>query len=307
MFSVGEQVVGAISYPAAALWPYRFVSSIWKSLLAQFPNLSLETTTPVESISSIESDSHPFEIHTPRGVLKCRHVVHATNAFSGHLIPGLREKMTGLRAHMSAQRPGATFQSDTNGARSWSIMYGSGFDYMTQRPTGDLMIGGGFFRSMKQGLDQMGVWDDSKLDALTATHLNGILPTVFSPHWGADAPEGRLKQMWSGTICFTADSLPFVGRLDPRLTGRPAITSSSKKHPEPGEWISAGYHGDGMIYAWLCGAAVGLMLANSDEEDVPEQPGLPGGRLEEWLPREVRITYSRVQDISLVDLASELE
>ncbi|GME37126.1 putative FAD dependent oxidoreductase protein [Neofusicoccum parvum] len=313
-FHVSAQVVGAISYPAGALWPYRLVSSVWKSLLTQFPSiLSIETTTPVKSISSTDSDLYPFQLHTPRGILKSRHVVHATNAFTGHLIPGLREKMTGLRAHMSAQRPGSSFKSDSKGERSWSIMYGSGFDYITQRPSpssgsgGDIMIGGGFFRSEKQGLDQMGVWDDSKIDVLTATHLNGILPTVFSPHWGADASEGRLKNMWTGTICFTADSVPFVGRLDPRLTGRRINALSSKQQPAPGEWISAGYHGDGMIYAWLCGTALGLMLANSDDEDVPERPGQPGGRVEEWLPEELRISYDRVRNVSLADLASELE
>ncbi|KAK0653383.1 hypothetical protein DIS24_g6135 [Lasiodiplodia hormozganensis] len=318
-FDVGEQVVGAISYACGALWPYRFVASVWKSLLTQFPTvLSIETGTPVESISSAESDAHPFLLQTPRGIVRARHVVHATNAFASHLIPGLRNKMTGLRAHMSAQRPGQSFKSDPKGGRSWSIMYGSGFDYMTQRPAapdsktgGHLMIGGGFFRSIKQGLDQMGVWDDSKLDALTATHLNGILPTVFSPqHWGADAPAGRLKQMWSGTICFTADSVPFVGRVDPRLTGRkvkPAAVQSEQQ-PQPGEWIAAGYHGDGMIYAWLCGSAVGLMLAGSDEdENVPERPGLPGGRVDGWLPEELRISYDRVRKLTLADLADELE
>lgn len=286
------------------------MSSIWDSLISQFSTtLSIETSTPVDSISSVETDAHPFRLRTPRGTLKARHVIHATNAFAGHLVPGLRDKMTGLRAHMSAQRPGTTFKSGSKGERSWSIMYGSGFDYMTQRPepAGDLMIGGGFFRSIKQGLDQMGVWDDSEMDALTATHLNGILPTVFAPHWGPDAPAGRLKKMWSGTISFTADSIPFVGRLDPRLTGRRVKTAPSKQQPEPGEWISAGYHGDGMIYAWLCGTALGLMLADSEDESVPERPGQPGGRVDDWLPKELRISYDRVQKISLADLASELE
>ncbi|KAH7036317.1 FAD dependent oxidoreductase-domain-containing protein [Macrophomina phaseolina] len=323
-FHAGEHVVGAISYRAGALWPYRFVASIWRSLLSQFPTaLSIETTTPVQSISSAseDSDPYPFHLHTPRGTLRARQVVHATNAFAGHLVPGLRAKMTGLRAHMSAQRPGAAFPSDARGERSWSIMYGAGFDYMTQRPSspspqssllsGDLMLGGGFFRSPEQGLDQMGVWDDSQTDALTATHLNGILPAVFgAQNWGVDAPEGRLVKMWSGTICFTADAVPFVGKLDPRLTGRAAPSSSKQKQqpgPEPGEWIAAGYHGDGMIYAWLCGTAVGLMLAGSEEEDVPERPGQPGGRVAEWLPRELRVTYERVRKISLADLAGELE
>ncbi|OMP87710.1 hypothetical protein BK809_0007798 [Diplodia seriata] len=325
-YHANSQVVGSISYAAGALWPYRFVSSIWNSLLTQFPTtLSIETSTPVESITPADSDSHPFLLHTPRGVIHARHVVHATNAFASQLIPGLRGKITGLRAHMSAQRPGQSFPSDPNGERSWGVVYGGGFDYMTQRPGqekrgGDLMLGGGFLRSLKQGLDQTGVWDDGTIDALTATHLHGVLPTVFAPqNWGPDAPEGRLVQMWSGTICFTADTVPFVGRVDPRLTGRRVKSASAQpskqqplkqqqQQPEPGEWIAAGYHGDGMIYAWLCGSAVGLMLAGSeDDEHVPERPGLPGGRVDGWLPEELRISYERVKGLSLADLADELE
>ncbi|OJD31293.1 fad dependent oxidoreductase [Diplodia corticola] len=369
-FHTSSQVVGSIAYPAAALWPYRFVASVWHSLLTQFPStLSIETSTPVERIASAASDNHhhhPFLCHTPRGVVRARHVVHATNAFASHLVPGLRTKMTGLRAHMSAQRPGTAFVSDPAGARSWGIMYGAGFDYVTQRPAaaaatttttttkaagpgtspsddlgqpsdggaeggearaggeeggggGDILLGGGFLRSLKQGLDQTAVWDDSRLDALTATHLNGVLPAVFGPrHWGPDAPGGRLKSMWSGTICFTADAVPFVGRVDPRLTGRSVGVGKAdaaerregvvEAGVEPGEWIAAGYHGDGMIYAWLCGTAVGLMLAGSeDDEGLPDRPGLPGGKVDAWLPRELRISYDRVKGLSLADLADEME
>ncbi|KAK8223658.1 FAD dependent oxidoreductase-domain-containing protein [Phyllosticta capitalensis] len=304
-FHVGDHVHGAISYKAGALWPYRFVTSIWKDLTQQFPSsISIETNTPVDSLEVDETTARPFKVQTPRGDLRCRHVVHANNAFASHLIPGLKGKMTGLRAHMTAQRPGLHFE-DCQGNRSWSIIYGSGFDYMTQRPSsgagaGDLMIGGGFFRSPKAGLDQFGVWDDSKLEPMTSTHLNGILPTVFGLNWGPDSPEGRLKQMWSGTICYTADILPYCGKLDPRLTSR------KTKQQDAGEWISAGYHGDGMVHAWLCGTAVGLMMSGSEEEQLEERPGIPAGPLAEWFPPEMRITNKRIQRANLADIADEI-
>ncbi|KAK7521367.1 FAD dependent oxidoreductase-domain-containing protein [Phyllosticta citriasiana] len=304
-FHVGDHVCGAISYKSGALWPYRFVTSIWNDLTKRFPStLSIETDTPVESIDVDEANSHPFKVHTPRGELRCRHVVHANNAFASHLIPGLKSKMTGLRAHMSAQRPGIEFE-DCKGDRSWSFIYNTGFDYITQRPSseaepGDLMIGGGFFRSPKAGLDQFGIWDDSKIEPMTMTHLNGILPTVFGAHWGPDAREGRLKQIWSGIICYTADILPYVGKLDHRLTSR------KTKQKDAAEWISAGYHGDGMVQAWLCGTALGLMMSDSENEVLEERPGIPGGTLAEWFPHEMLITYKRIQRANLADIADEI-
>ncbi|RYP91900.1 hypothetical protein DL770_001960 [Monosporascus sp. CRB-9-2] len=152
-FKVNSHVKGAISYTAGALWPFRFVSCVWKDLLTKYEKrLSLETGTSVLSIGSRSGDGYVYEVTTNRGVVKCNHVVHATNSFATQFIPGLRGKMTGILGTMSAQRPGDKFP-DFNGARSWSVIYGKAFDYASQRPTtadggpGDIMLGGGFDRS----------------------------------------------------------------------------------------------------------------------------------------------------------------
>lgn len=302
-FSVNGLVVGAISYKAGALWPYRFVTSIWKDLLDEFPrNLWAETHTPVSAVASNPDSENAYTITTSRGVIRSRHVVHATNAFASHLVPGFRGKMTSLLAHMSFQRPGKMFP-DHSGQRSWSVIYGTGFDYATQRPTidgvpGDILIGGGFGQSKKHGLDQIGVYDDSKTDALTAAHILGILPTIFQPNWGGDT-EGSEKRVWTGVVALTADFLPFVGRLDKRLTGRASKDGA-------GEWIAAGFVGDGMVWAWLSGTALGLMIAGSGDEDLPTAPGRPDGRLCDWLPEELRPTYGRISSIHIADIANAI-
>lgn len=308
-FSVNNHVAGAVSYRAGALWPYRFVTSVWKKLTTDFPeSLSIETSTPVESIEVGPSPGFPYQVVTGRGTVRARHVVHATNAYASRLVPGLRGKMTGILCHMTAQRPGRDFP-DLNGARSWSPIYGTGFDYITQRPTvggvpGDLMLGGGFFRSAKQGLDYIGDYDDGKLDALTLAHLEGILPTLFAPRWGQDGEGGRVKQVWSGVVGMTADFRPFVGRLDPRLTGRNVAGGDAEDGPA--EWIAAGFVGDGMVWAWLCGTALGIMVAGSEGEDLAPAPGRPAGRLADWFPPELLATYARIEPLDVMDLAEEL-
>jgi glycine/D-amino acid oxidase-like deaminating enzyme len=317
-FSVNNLVVGAISYKAGAIFPYRFVTSIWWRLLEGFPGrLDIETATPVHSVeiyptlspSAVHSDPvYPYCVNTSRGVIHARHVVHATNAYLTNLVPGFRGKITSLLGHMTAQRPGKGFP-DLNGDRSWSFIFGVLFDYITQRPTvgnipGEIMCGGGFGQSEQQGLDFVGVYDDSKLNALTVAHLEGIMPTLFAPNWGEDAAGGRMKNVWSGVVAASADMLPFVGKLDYRLTGRRAEVKTVHRDvvgtdQDMGEWVSAVYTGDGMVWAWLCGMALGTMIANG-------QRLRPQGDLEKWFPPELYPTYERRQKLDIADLAGLL-
>jgi glycine/D-amino acid oxidase-like deaminating enzyme len=314
-FEANDYIKGAISYAAGALWPFRLVSCVWRDLLAKFEkNLSLEMNTPVTSIELAQAqNSHGFayNVTTTRGTIHCNHIVHATNGFTTQFVPGLRNKMTGLLAHMSVQRPGSLFP-DRNGDRSWSVWYGStSFDYVTQRPTvdgkpGDIMLGGGFSRSQNEGLSTIGTWDDSRMDPLPIAHLGGILPTIFEPKWGAETTGGRTKTTWSGIICATGDLRPFVGRLDPKTTGRKPDAGEDVRGVHPGEWVSSGYSGDGMVWAWLSGTAVGLMLAGSEADNVPQTPGIPGGRLRDWFPEELKPSLRRVEKANLENLAELL-
>lgn len=319
-FKTGPSVCGAISYQAGAIWPYRFVTTVWHQLLAEFPaTLALETHTPVTDIlatspSSGAEESHPYTLQTPRGPIQARHVIHATNAHASHLVPGLRRKIIPAKAHMSAQRPGDQFPADHGAHRSWSVIYGGGFDYVTQlRPDGDagqpqssqggdLMVGGGFFRTLKRGIDMLAVSDDGggSLDGLTLAHVAGILPAVFSPeYWGTG---GGVKKAWSGILGFTGDLLPLVGRLDDAVTGRKVSSSSSSS----GEWVVAGFSGEGMAWSWMSGTALGIIVSGREDEELPAVPGQPAGKLEEWFPWELYVSKERLKRADLRNLTGHL-
>jgi glycine/D-amino acid oxidase-like deaminating enzyme len=316
-YQVNELVIAATSYKAGALWPYRFVTSIWHELLGEFPKyLTIETHSPVESISVGSASSFPYVLHTSRGKIEARHVVHATNGFASQLLPCLRGKLLGMLAHMSSSRPGSKL-ADLNGSRSWSIMYGSFFDYVTQRPSeggvpGDIMLGGGFGQSLKQGMDQLAVYDDSQVDVLTTAHNLGVMPTVFEPNWGPEAPGGKPRKVWTGIVAITADFAPVVGPLSQKLTGR-RVTAQSYSTAEKGadgdvptEWVAAGFCGDGMVWAWLSGTALGLMITGAENADLPAEPGRPAGRLVEWFPAALLPTEARIKKMDVTNLADEL-
>lgn len=304
---MNEHVVGAVSYKAGALWPFRLVTSIWHDLLQRYPNnLTISTHTLVSEITPSKKNDC-YTVHTSRGLIQARHVLHATNAYTGHLVPALRGCLTGVIGHMTAQRPGEAFEPVCHGDRSWSIMYGSGgFDYVTQRPDGkdgcpgEIMLGGGLFRSKDEGLDQIGVWDDGRVDAFPLMHLRGSMATVFEPRWGAG---GEFKGAWTGIMGFTGDTLPFVGEIPGGSGSRKSVGGLEGS----GQWIAAGFNGEGMVWAWLSGVAVGVMMLGLEEDELEEGVGRPGGRLGGWFPvDEVRVDAARLRRADLTNLTGEL-
>lgn len=270
--------------------------------------MSVETNTPAIDIQvNADDPKKPFTVYTPRGEITAAHIIHATDAFAANLIPGLKGKIFPVRGHMTAQEPGTLFPK-LGGARSWSFIHKRGFDYITQLPeTGELMAGGGVVQSPEKGMDEFGIWRDDRSSYAICAYLNGLLPTIFGAHnWGADKG-ARVKMAWTGCMGFTADLLPYVGILDHKITQRkPPTTCHSDDAKQPAEWISAGFQGEGMVLAWLSGVAVGLMLVGEKDEVFEEAPGIPSGRIKDWLPEELVCSRQRVDRSNVSDLATLL-
>ena len=249
------------------------VTAVFEHLLDKYPGrISIETLTPVESVTEVPTDAFPYKIQTNRGTIEAKHVVYCTNAHTGSLLPSLRSKIFPLRGHMTVQIPGDKF-AHVGAERSWSITYGGhGIDYITQNPkTDEIYIGGGFTRGRDDGIFDVGNTDDSSSDRLTRAHLHGILPVAFgSENWGKDSSLGpRVKAEWTGIMGFTADGLPLVGNLPKFTTGRDGN----------GEWIAAGFNGYGMVNCWLSGKAVAHQILGKNVDWFPEQFGVSSERL----------------------------
>ena len=283
------------------MFPYRLVTGIWNDLLQRFPKaLRINTHTPVEEIERAKSsmgDGSPgsglrdsgwiYGIKTSMGHCRTRKVLHATNAYAPYLLPSLRPYLTGVIGHMSAQKPGELFPCK-DGSISHSIIYPPGFDYVMQRPNGDLVIGGGHTRTEQRGLDQHGVWDDAREDLWPSVQIRGVVPSLFQPNWGAG---GHVIKSWSGIMGFTGDDMPLVGR----------VASCAD------EWVCGGYNGMGMVWGWLCGAAVAVMVLGREEEVLEGGRGRPGGVLESWFPMEtLGLGEKRLKRANLRNLLAEL-
>lgn len=202
---------------------------------------------------------------------------------------------------MSAQRPGdVVSQSSLNGKRSFTFIGTSnGFDYLVQLPSEghELMLGGGLGHAGNEGLAEVGISKDDNVDPEVAAYLGGALPVHFGvDNWGDEGhpdesdgatwPRGRTKAVWSGTIGWSADGLPWVGKVPEKIANRAA----PRNNRFTGEWITAGFTGEGMTAAWKCGQALGqMLLANNPNLDI------------EWFPEPLRISERRWRKAKLED------
>ena len=85
-----------VSIPAGSLWPVKLATKLFQLSLsdaqAASVSLQLHTHTPVESIDHLPTipssrTAARWAVHTPRGTLKTRFIIHATNAWAAHLLP----------------------------------------------------------------------------------------------------------------------------------------------------------------------------------------------------------------------------
>lgn len=279
-----DRAHGIIAGPAGALWPYKFVTSVLAHLLKEYPeNIRIEEHTPVKAIHDSASPDRPYKVETDRGRVLAKHVIHCTNAHVGHLVPGLRGRIFPVRGQMSAQIPGDQFPNQAND-HSWIFNHDRGFDYLTQLPSGQMMLGGGFAQGELAGAADLGIATDSKLSMLIAIHLSGALP-VFFEDWG-EVTGRPVQAMWTGNMAFTSDGFPWVGRLPDSATGRSG-------HGNGGEWISAAFGGEGMVQSWLCGRALATMLLA--EDGVLDQSDADLG----WFPKQLIASKERLDSTAL--------
>lgn len=258
--------------PAGALWPYRLVGGVTSFLFKnpRYPNFTLETNIPVESIATTAVPEYPFKIKTTRGEINARHVVHCTNAHAGHLLPGLRGKLFPVRGQVTLQAPPPAFPrvGDRN---SWLLHYAPGYDYITQSPTasGELYLGGGLLTTLLSGkvsvddADVGNVRDDQQSDEALKI-LERVMEARFRNGKGA-----AVLNKWTGVMGFTIDSSPIVGKVPSSISGRdPGVSSGGC------EWVAAGFCGHGMPYCWLTGKAVAEMVLKGEES------------VRDWFPAE---------------------
>ncbi|KAG8848522.1 hypothetical protein FRC20_002532 [Serendipita sp. 405] len=224
--------------------------------------LILHTHTAVHSVHPNEEDPSSFRwsVHTPRGNIKAKHIVYATNAYTSHLLPHLsgpdgivpvRGQAVAIRAKVGYTDEGWKGEGDHKGLSRSGWSGNEGFEYWFPRPhpksvhqhqpdhqklDGDkdpndglkrpLIILGGARETLKDGGYGMYETDDSVLDPGASRGLRVFLGHVFPGKFpsmdGRDEGQSTdgVEVEWSGIMGFTKSGDPFVSPSDVQLLRR---------------------------------------------------------------------------------------
>ncbi len=260
--------VGSLEYESGSLSAYKFTIGVLKLALAK--GLNLQCNTPATSITKAEDGR--WTVETPRGPVKTRKLVLATNGYTSHLFPRVRGVIVPLRGVVTAQRPGNRM-SQNGLERTYSFVYKEGYEYMISRPAGskfqgDIVIGGGMHVAQDDGMNEYGNTDDTVYDESSAEYLLDCTRRYFGPkNWGNDHSDGHNRRTWSGVMGFSADGYPFVGPVP----------------DEEGLFLCASFQGHGMVLCFLCAKAAATMIEGEYGED-----------LNAWFPDCYRVTEQRM-------------
>jgi glycine/D-amino acid oxidase-like deaminating enzyme len=176
------------------------------------------------------------EVRTARGRVQAGAVVVCINAYSRHLVP-LRVRP--VRGQMLATAPvGRTvFERPAYANR--------GYRYWRQRADGRLLVGG--WRDIAADEE---VGEEERTTPRIQEHLERFLH--------AHCPEATVTHRWAGTMGFSHDALPYVGRLD------------------DGVFVNGGFTGHGMAFATATSELIADLVRGKNRSETglfaPERP-----------------------------------
>ena len=176
------------------------------------------------------------ELRTDKGRIRAHAVILCTNAYSQHLVP---LRIRPVRGQMLASAPlgRRVFERPAYANR--------GYRYWRQRPDGRLLVGGWRDTAVDEE-----VGEEERTTARVQERLEGFLRER--------APDATVTHRWAGTMGFSHDALPYVGRL------------------ASGVYVNAGFTGHGMAFATATGELIADLVraVSRDETDLfaPERP-----------------------------------
>lgn len=269
-----ENVVGAFEYVAGRINAYKLTTGMLQHCVRK--GLQLCAHTPVHSV--LPRGTQMYEVYTQRSIIQARNVIVATNGYTPYILPSLQGAIVPLRGQITTQRSTKYAVHPSVLPRTYSFIYGSGYEYMISRNEPDgtqhVVIGGGLGRLDEGGASEFGTVNDSQLNAEVSEYLKGTLSGYFgSANLSGDTVEQdesngyEFVQEWTGIMGATADGLPFVGEVPGKR----------------GIWISAGFNGHGMVLCLKSAEALVKMITQGGE-------GLG------WFPKSFLITDGRVEN-----------
>lgn len=247
-------VKGGLTTTALQLWPYKFVTGFLARLIER-SSVNVQTHTRVTAISQTK-DGSSIAL-TPRGSIRAKKVVYATNGYTTGILPEFAKKIVPVKATCShISTPKGSTHPPPHLNHTYGLSYGlPGIrDYLIPRPDGGVICGG----ARNTYIDgKRSVWfdncDDSTLIEPARAHFKTVMQKNFI---GWEDSGAHVDYLWTGILGYIADGWPRCGQVPRRGN----------------QYILAGYNGAGMPLIFLTARGI----AKKIREDVPfESTGIP--------------------------------
>ncbi|KUJ16406.1 FAD dependent oxidoreductase superfamily [Mollisia scopiformis] len=234
------------SFTAAHVWPYKLVMHLLSLIVKK--GVNLQTTTPVISVSETPNSDGTWTVTTPRGSIRARKVVFASNGYTAGIAPQFAHKIVPVRGICSRIVTPAGKDSPFL-PYTYSIRYGpSLYDYLIPRADGSIVVGGAKQEFWHERKYWYGNTDDSKLIEPAKSYFDGLMQRHFKGWADSGAVTDRV---WTGIMGWSSDFMPYVGEVPNK----------------PGQLILAGFSGHGMPLICLASKGVAEMLKGEKFED----------------------------------------
>ncbi|WVW79257.1 hypothetical protein I302_101224 [Kwoniella bestiolae CBS 10118] len=249
------------AWNASTLHPWKLVAFVIKRCLKL--GLNLQTMTPVTSVTG---SSNGWTVHTSRGKISTPTVIHATNAYSGALLPETKKSITPIPHMCNLVYPPSSHSGSKALTNSCSVIYKEGLYSVNPRSTSDGSILFGGVQPNQHYLEEYveakesRKYDDSLKDFQPITDcVKDLGRKGYSWDESSTPRTGfgvRYDRSWCGIIGLSADGVPYVG----------AVPGKS------GQWMSCGHNGHGMARIFTCSKGLAQMVQGStwSETGLPE-------------------------------------
>ena len=222
---------GLVYHEDASVDPMRLLLALLRR--AQQSGATIVENCAVQAIrgsSAARSGRTEFEIATPRGTVRARQVLIATNGYSGPLVPWHRRRVIPIGSYqistepLGAEQVRALIPHGRNIVDSRRVVV-----YYRPSPDGERIIFGG--RAALAEKDPL----------VCAPRLQAMLARIFPQLRGV-----RISHAWAGWVAYTFDTLPHLGRYR-------------------GMYYCMGYCGQGVPLAPFLGQRIGQQMVGLPE------------------------------------------
>ncbi|KAF4540726.1 uncharacterized protein LTHEOB_668 [Lasiodiplodia theobromae] len=221
--------LSAYEWPAASNHPAKLCQWILNDAISK--GCRLWTHCPATKVVKHQGPAETglrWDVHTPRGIISAKTVIHCTNAYAAALLPELADFVTPRQAQAQSFVPTPSISGGSIFNHTMSLRYGLHcfFSFHQRQTDGMIIFGGTGSRDPKTPFDQI-TFDDSRFsDEIFRNSAKEFSDMARSPTLRHG--EG-FDHSWTGIIAMTPDSVPLVGPVEGC----------------EGQWICAGFNGHG--------------------------------------------------------------